>query len=149
MTNKCAFITFIACIESFVGILYAGFCGAILFGKVTKIYTDAMITFSEVCVIRYGKEGIDNEEDDDDYEEEGADDNKDSDGMSSFSSSKNSPFPILVFRIANDLANKDKYGNILNVEISGTVVVESKTLTDLNDKKDALPKKRFYDFELE
>jgi hypothetical protein len=35
--NNCMFITLICSLEAFIGVLYSGFCGAILFGKVLRI----------------------------------------------------------------------------------------------------------------
>lgn len=40
--------------ESFLGVLYSGFCGAILFGKVLRIQSHAQVIFSDPIVVRYG-----------------------------------------------------------------------------------------------
>lgn len=52
--TNCLFITFICSLESFLGVLYSGFCGAILFGKVLRIQSHAQVVFSDPIVIRYG-----------------------------------------------------------------------------------------------
>jgi len=51
---ECIFITFLCTIESFSGLLYAGFCTAILFGKVGRIQSHAQVSFSNVICIQYG-----------------------------------------------------------------------------------------------
>jgi hypothetical protein len=51
---NCFFITFICSLESFMGVLYSGFCGAILFGKVLRIQSHAQVIFSDPIVVRYG-----------------------------------------------------------------------------------------------
>lgn len=50
----CTFITFITSLEAFAGVLYAGFCGAIVFGKVLRIQSQAQVTFSDIIVIQFG-----------------------------------------------------------------------------------------------
>ena len=54
----CIWITLITTIESFVGLLYAGMCAAILFGKVGRIQSHAQVCFSDAICIEYGKEDI-------------------------------------------------------------------------------------------
>jgi len=51
---NCFFITFICSLESFLGVLYSGFCGAILFGKILRIQSHAQVIFSDPIVVRYG-----------------------------------------------------------------------------------------------
>jgi len=41
-------------LESLLGVLYSGFCGAILFGKVLRIQSQAQVIFSDPILIRYG-----------------------------------------------------------------------------------------------
>ena len=52
--TNCFFINFICSVEGLLGVLYAGFCGAILFGKVLRIQSHAQVIFSDPLVIRYG-----------------------------------------------------------------------------------------------
>ena len=55
---ECIWITLITTIESFVGLLYAGMCAAILFGKVGRIQSHAQVRFSDALCLEYGvKEG--------------------------------------------------------------------------------------------
>lgn len=50
----CTGITILVTIEAFVGVLFASFCGAIVFGKINRIQSFAQVTFSDPIVIRYG-----------------------------------------------------------------------------------------------
>ena len=71
-TNHCAFITVICCIESFIGVLFGGFVGAIIFSKITRIQSLAQVEFSHPIVVRYGcgvaawETEMDEDQDDDD-----------------------------------------------------------------------------------
>lgn len=78
--------------EAFTGIMFGGFCGAILFGKVLRMQSDALVTFSDPIVIRFGN-GVSSEASavcnwDDELEEDEV------------------PFPVLEFRIVNQLWNE-------------------------------------------
>jgi hypothetical protein len=53
-TRECTGITILTAIESFTGILFASFWGAIFLSKVTRVSSFAQVTFSECMVIRYG-----------------------------------------------------------------------------------------------
>lgn len=50
---SCSWIVFLCTAESFVGLLYAGMCAAILFGKIGRIQSHAQITFSDAICIQY------------------------------------------------------------------------------------------------
>lgn len=52
--TNCFFINFICSLEALLGVLYSGFCGAILFGKVLRIQSHAQVIFSDPLLIRYG-----------------------------------------------------------------------------------------------
>ena len=88
--SNCAFVTFICSLESFMGVLYSGFCGAILFGKVLRIQSQAQVSFSDPIVIRYGT-GV-----------HGHDEFHGDDGSAS-ESPKKIPCPVLEFRVVNRL----------------------------------------------
>lgn len=79
--TNCFFINFICSLESLLGVLYSGFCGAILFGKVLRIQSQAQVIFSDPILIRYGPGLFDGIEE----ESEGA------------------ACPILEFRVVNRL----------------------------------------------
>jgi len=87
-------------LESLLGVLYSGFCGAILFGKVLRIQSHAQVIFSDPIVIRYGS-GV----------AEGADydnspDSDDEGGLGKSLHAKKIPCPVLEFRIVNRLFNE-------------------------------------------
>jgi len=84
---NCFFINFVCSLESLLGVLYSGFCGAILFGKILRIQSQAQVIFSDPIVIRYGTGVTDNQEDQDDDP----------------SAPPKLPCPVLEFRIVNRL----------------------------------------------
>ena len=65
-----------------MGIIYAGFIGVIIFGKVLRIHSRAQVEFSDPIVVRYGS-GIAN-----DFQIS-------EDGMT--------PCPVLEFRVVNKM----------------------------------------------
>jgi len=87
--SNCLFITIICSLESFLGVLYSGFCGAILFGKVLRIQSHAQVVFSDPIVIRYGS-GVQQTSDENDSDDEE-------------STGKKIPCPVLEFRVVNRL----------------------------------------------
>ena len=50
----CMDLNFACSIESFIGILYAGFCSAVFFNKVLRARSNAPIIFSNIGCVRYG-----------------------------------------------------------------------------------------------
>merc|ERR1740139_1250603 len=52
--EMCGVLSFLCSVESFVGVLYAGFVGAIMFGKIVRLQSHAQVIFSDPIVIRYG-----------------------------------------------------------------------------------------------
>jgi hypothetical protein len=80
---NCFFINFICSLESLLGIVYSGFCGAILFGKILRIQSQAQVIFSDPIVIRYGS-GV-------------------QEGIEDSNSTNKNPCPVLEFRIVNRL----------------------------------------------
>lgn len=97
--------------ESFVGVLFAGVTGAIIFSKVARVQSIAQVLFSYPICIRYGTgvmetagTGIDDDEDEDEDEENNAE-------------SPTLPCPILEFRVINSLAG-EKGGEILNATVN-------------------------------
>lgn len=87
--SNCLFITFICSLESFLGVLYSGFCGAILFGKVLRIQSHAQVIFSDPIVIRYGSGVQQGRHEDEEEEDKGG--------------PKKIPCPVLEFRVVNRL----------------------------------------------
>lgn len=86
--GRCTGIQILCTFESFVGILFASFCGAIVFGKVARTRSHAQVTFSDPIVVRYGK---------------GLDDDADSDSGSEEEGISRLPCPVLEFRVINRL----------------------------------------------
>ena len=74
--------------------LYSGFCGAILFGKVLRIQSYAQVTFSDPLLIRFGS-GVSN-----------SDTPNPSGSGSDEDNNTPVPFPILEFRVINRLYNE-------------------------------------------
>jgi hypothetical protein len=75
-------------------VLYSGFCGAILFGKVLRIQSYAQVTFSDPLLIRFGS-GVSNSN------------TPNSTGSGSDEDNTTPvPFPILEFRVINRLYNE-------------------------------------------
>lgn len=93
--TNCFFINFICSLESLLGVLYSGFCGAILFGKVLRIQSHAQVIFSDPIVIRYGPGVSDSDEFENKTGEEEYDGEK-----------PKNPCPVLEFRIINRLFNE-------------------------------------------
>jgi hypothetical protein len=88
---KCFWVDFVCSVEALFGVIYAGFCGAVLFGKILRVQSTAQVIFSDPLLIRYG-DGVNG-----DYETttgESSGDNK-------------TPCPVLEFRVVNKL-----YGDI-------------------------------------
>jgi hypothetical protein len=138
----CAFITAITSFETLVGILYAGFCGAMLFAKVLRVQLHAQVMFSDPLVIRYGC-GV---EDDDDRHtqpehhsrDEGGHRNPNGEGGQE---KKQIPLPVLEFRIVN--RNSDQPGGeIIDARLNVVANVDAQDAEP--STRDALdPEKRW------
>lgn len=102
--TNCFFINFICSLESLIGVLYSGFCGAILFGKVLRIQSHAQVIFSDPLLLRYGS-GVSKN-----YEDANGD-------VSSDEETNRAPCPVLEFRIVNRLFNEPG-GEIMDATIN-------------------------------
>ena len=67
--HHCTWVVTLCTVEAFMGLLYAGMCAAILFGKVNRVQSHANIVFSNSVCLQY--EEVEEEDDDDDDEDEG------------------------------------------------------------------------------
>uniref|UniRef100_A0A7S3DV82 Inward rectifier potassium channel C-terminal domain-containing protein n=1 Tax=Entomoneis paludosa TaxID=265537 RepID=A0A7S3DV82_9STRA len=121
--TNCFFINFVCSLESLVGVLYSGFCGAILFGKVLRIQSHAQVIFSDPLVIRYGS-GLTQGAHDDEKDKE--DDDEEADPKI--------PCPVLEFRIVNRLYN-EVGGEIMDATLNCVANVDS---NDLDPNRDHL-----------
>jgi hypothetical protein len=78
---QCTWVVFLCTAEAFLGLLYAGMCAAILFGKVNRVQSHANIRFANSVCLQYEEvEDFDDddevgeeeeEEDDDEFDEQG------------------------------------------------------------------------------
>ena len=122
----CAFMTTLVSLESFVGVLFASFCGAVIVGKMTRAKSTASIRYSQRMVLRFGT-GVMYTDDDDDRCSD-ADDKP----VSDYEKSRTRfPCPVLEFRVANSLFGNDD-GEITNAKIS----VVGSTLADKDKEKE-------------
>jgi hypothetical protein len=99
-------VTIVVTLEAFVGILFASFCGAILFAKVARIQSFAQVMFSDPIVIRYGTGVM---VDHDDASEEDESSSMDTDIIQI-------PCPVMEFRIVNRL-HSTPGGEIIDASI--------------------------------
>jgi hypothetical protein len=114
--TNCSLQTILASLEALSGTLFAGVCGAILFGKVLRILSHAQVIFSDPILIRYGK-GV------------RADNNDTECASSTTQEQQQLPFPVLEFRIVNRLNDEDG-GEIVDasVQIVAKIDHEDKVL---------------------
>lgn len=121
--RKCTGITVLATLESFVGILFASLCGAIVFAKVSRVASFAQVSFSDPIVIRYGT-GCMLLDDDDDASDEnmGVSMNLSTSGMLDVNLSK-LPCPLLEFRVVNRLHDQIR-GEIIDATMNVVASVD-------------------------
>lgn len=126
--STCAYLNIICALESLMGVLYAGFCGAILFAKVQNEYSSANLIFSDVCILRFGRGVVGagdelNEMEDEDEVDSVLNPNPDTNAGFKSPSGKSAPYPILIFRLVNTRANSTG-GSIMNLELNTVAVIE-------------------------
>lgn len=123
--SNCVFITAICSFEAFIGVLYSGFCGALLFGKVLRIQSHAQVIFSDPIVIRYGS-GVERTPDvaEDDKEDHAGGAFMQNRGGSARRNNFHIPCPVLEFRIANRLYN-DVGGEIMDATLHAVANVDA------------------------
>lgn len=91
-------------LEAFVGVLFGGIVGAIIFSKVARVQSIAQVRFSGNIVVRYGTGVMQSSGDGSDEDDEDANE-------------IDLPCPILEFRLINLLAG-EKGGEIMNASVS-------------------------------
>jgi hypothetical protein len=106
---RCAFINFVTSLEALVGVVYAGFTGAIIFAKVTRITQRADARFSDSLTVTFGP-GVESRLANDDKEES--------------RDAGSSPFPVLTFRIVNTL-HEVLGGEIISASLNAAVIIEN------------------------
>ncbi|KAL7533966.1 hypothetical protein ACHAXR_005553 [Thalassiosira sp. AJA248-18] len=65
--HECSWVVFLSTTEAFLGLLFAGMCAAILFGKVNRVQSHANLIFCNAVCLQY--EEMEDEIDDPDYGE--------------------------------------------------------------------------------
>ncbi|KAL7465801.1 hypothetical protein ACHAXS_006122 [Conticribra weissflogii] len=136
--KRCIFIAFITSAEALVGVIFAGFVGAIIFAKVTRITQRARVKFSDPLIVKYG-EGVESYsgyefpaggdiKEKTDQVDLGLDD-KSHQVKAKFQNiarkaARSNVFPVLEFRIANEL-DDTVGGEIIDSTVNAVVVVES------------------------
>jgi len=132
--NSCHTTRIICAIEAFMGVIFAGVCGAILYAKMMKVQSIAQIEFSDPMVIRYGRalelspvvEGDVNQKQVSlSYNDR---DITSSDDTGSFDQDQfydpedlREPTPVLEFRILNKMANRFDGGELRDATVQCTV----------------------------
>uniref|UniRef100_A0A7S2K8U5 Potassium channel domain-containing protein n=1 Tax=Leptocylindrus danicus TaxID=163516 RepID=A0A7S2K8U5_9STRA len=91
--NDCIIVGIVISLEAFIGILFAGFSGAILFTKLVSMQSIAHVEFSEPICVELGSGGP----------------------------SKEKPCPVVTFKIVNMLGNT-KGGEIVDASLSCFVI---------------------------
>ena len=102
-TQNCRVVEIICMLESFVGVLYASFCGAIFYAKVSRVKDTANVNFTEsICItFNQGNSG--------DLSRTDSDDDVESNPNSSLSQTRvldQLECPVLAFRIVNMVRNR-------------------------------------------
>jgi len=143
----CVAVGVIGSFEAFMGVLYAGSCGAILFGKVLRSQNNAQVFFSDPIVVRFGKKELSDSsysngtmEHTDETKEhigemkEGHDEELGEEGSSSLmmadSDDKGIPCPSLEFRLVNRLHDVPS-GEIVEANLACVAILDPK-LSQLN-----------------
>ena len=104
---RCLAVNFFCTFESFVGVLFASFMGAILMGKIARVQSFAPTTFSDPIVVRYGSGLLPSP----------TDDHTESSSVKSTDSNKQIPCPIMEFRIVNRMWSAGG-GEIMNCKLN-------------------------------
>jgi len=52
--RRCAGVKMVCSLEAFLGVLFSGLCGAVLFAKVNRVQAHAQVMFTDPMVVRYG-----------------------------------------------------------------------------------------------
>jgi hypothetical protein len=100
---NCAFITALTSFEVLAGLMYSGFCGAMLFAKVLRVQSHAQVMFSDPIIIRYGSgvEGDHHAQTEHHSGDEGEKQPKSNDRGKKVLEPKPVGLPVLEFRIVN------------------------------------------------
>jgi hypothetical protein len=160
--DRCVLLNMFTATEAFLGVLYAGFAGAVILGKIMRYNKVAAIVFSECICVRFGSgipieqkdsvskkriaavgtttvaKNIHNSDNDNNRREKrdayNHDAGSDDDDGGHYGGNLALPFPVLEFRIANVAFARDG-GEIANAQVQ----VWTSTLAEFANKslKDA------------
>lgn len=118
---------------SFVGVLFGGVTGAIIFSKVARVQSIAQVIWSYPICIRYGT-GVMQSSAKDAGSEPGDDGEEDEEEDDDDEAKLNLPCPVLEFRLINEMANM-KGGEIMDasVNVVATTLAEMDEATSCKD----------------
>lgn len=120
----CVLITILTAFESFVGVVFASLCAALMFAKVGRVQSFAQLTFSDPMVIRYGQAVMttDGSPDDDDYDDDYTL-KKSGDQPKVIMNDLRIPCPVLEFRIFNRM-DSIAGGEIMDATLNMTACID-------------------------
>lgn len=101
---SCAYTNIVVAFEAFIGILFAGFCGAILFTKTLKSQREAQVVFSDPVCIHFRR-------------------------SRNLTEHEVIPCPVMEFRIINKLSNK-RGGEIIDAKVKCLMAIDSVKQSD-------------------
>jgi hypothetical protein len=120
--TRCAFISFVTAFEALVGVIYAGFTGAIIFAKVTRITQRAAVQFSDALTVTFGP-GVEAR-----LVNDGKDESRDDVGRLGDDAeqvmAEPTPFPVISFRIANTM-HAVEGAEIITASLNVAVIIEN------------------------
>lgn len=128
--RHCAIINFVTALEAFVGVVYAGFTGAVIFAKVTRITQRADVRFSDPLTMTFGPGVVDAR-----LVNNGKVESRDA--MQKFrdvvkTTARPSPFPVLSFRLANEMHDV-MGGEIISACLNAAVIIENDRKHQVSD----------------
>ncbi|KAL7528292.1 hypothetical protein ACHAXR_004906 [Thalassiosira sp. AJA248-18] len=136
--NSCVSMGVLGSFEAFLGVLYADFCAALLFGKVLRSQNNAQVYFSDPIVIRFGKAELSDGNNNNKSEDmlQGA-----KDGYDEELGGSNIPCPSLEFRLVNRLHGVPS-GEIVEAKLDCVAILDpklSKTNKSLPNDTSTIP----------
>ena len=130
----CLGINILMALESFVGVLFGGMTGAVIFAKIARIQSFAHVAFSDPIVVRYGSGCIHRAKDHLDAAAADDSENVEEDDLSEL------PCPILEFRLVNTMWNQ-KGGEIMDAGVN-LVVARLETMHEVDERMAKMKRKR-------
>lgn len=109
--QHCPAMNVLLLVEAFVGVCFAGACGAILFSKVVQVQNQAKVEFSQPITVRFGSGLSDGDEEDEDNDEEDV------------TPEQGLDCPILEFRFLNQLHSIED-GVITNASVTAAAGIQ-------------------------